>query len=333
MVNNQSIQHVETLVSIIVVSFNTVVHTKRCIDHIYNANLPFAYEIIVVDNASDDGTVELIESTYPRIFLLKNSANLMYAKANNQGIAVSQGKYLLLLNSDAFVYPETINSLVEFMVNHRASAAVGPKVLNIDGSLQSKGHPRQSIASTILSVTGLLKPFRSPQLLRKYLPYYYWNENETRKVGWIDGCCMLLKRSVVEEIGGLNEASHFYGEEPEWCFRAWKAGYEVWYNPKSSIAHIGRASTTESVRSTYLTNESKLSGYAHLVELTIGYPKGIIITLIVVLANFAKLCISWISKNNRPLSKVFWSQTKWECRVALFLIRRSFVHHHVLPIN
>jgi N-acetylglucosaminyl-diphospho-decaprenol L-rhamnosyltransferase len=180
------------------------------------------------------------------------------------------------LNSDTIVMEGAINTLVSFIDAHPQAAAVGPKVLNGDGTIQSKGECFPSI------IRALLLFFRLPSILSSdalagYFPKYFWSENNSSIVDAVIGCCFLIKREALEKIGYLSEAFFMYGEEEEWCYRAKQNGHEVWYVANASIIHLCGSSS--------LPNRSEFQKKSLIIfyRKTIGVYKAIAVSLINIL--------------------------------------------------
>jgi len=230
--------------SVIIVSFNTKELLRKCIDAVKETLGESAHEIIIVDNFSTDGSPAMIETEYENVILLKNKSNVGFAKANNQAVKIARGKYILLLNSDAFVSGHCIEALIQFMDSHPRAAAVGPKVLNKDGTLQSKGHIAPSIIWSLIKLFGInmLLPLK---IKYKILPKFYWDEDTPTKVDWLSGCCILLSSDAINVIGRLSEEYFLYYEETDWCHRARKNKYEIWYEPRAVVSHVNRASPND----------------------------------------------------------------------------------------
>lgn len=233
------------LCSIIIISYNTKEVTRDCLESLKAAKLEIPYEIIIVDNASTDGSVEMFEQEYPEAIFIKNEENLFFTKANNQAMRVAKGKYFFLLNSDTLVEPGQIEKLVNFLAQRFPKVGiVGPSVRNKDGSLQSEGHPFDTMHHVIARFFFLHKlplPFFLKKLILPlgYEPGLY---GRTRKVGWVMGCALMFRRELYEEFGGLDADFVFYCDDMEYCYRAWKHGYEVWVDVDSRITHLGGVS-------------------------------------------------------------------------------------------
>jgi GT2 family glycosyltransferase len=271
-----------TNLSVIIVSFNTQDLLRNCIKSVYEIIRNLSYEIIVVDNASKDGSPEMIEEEFKDVKLRKNTQNMGFARGNNQGMKVASGEYLLLLNSDTILKEGAVETLVKFMDEHPRAAAVGPKVLNFDGSLQSKGFCFPSVLLSLIILFRVPKVL-SQEKLMKWFSKYYWDEDEVRRVDWISGCCLLMKRNAIEEIGPLCEEFFMYYEDEEWCYRAKKSKFEVWYVPTAEVRHKSQSSPLKDRFD--IGNMSAKKYY----EKTVGSYKGIVIAIIYIGSSMIKL--------------------------------------------
>jgi N-acetylglucosaminyl-diphospho-decaprenol L-rhamnosyltransferase len=219
--------------SIIVVSFNTRELLRACLDSIHAATTGRRCETIVVDNASSDGSAEMVAMSFPGVALIRNERNLGFAAANNQAMAVSRGRYLLLLNSDAVLLPTTLPALLTFMEQHPRCGLAGAQLLNPDGSFQASYADFPTLVGELLLMTTLARLFRPPTF-----PSYPAEESQvTREVDWVFGACMVVRRAAVEAIGGLDEDYFMYSEETDWCYRLRQAGWSVGYVPSARVIH------------------------------------------------------------------------------------------------
>lgn len=255
--------------SIIIISYNTEDLLKNCISSIISSIISFDYEIIVVDNHSTDGSLEMLKTNFPQVKVIANKENLLFAKANNQGATIAKGEYLLLLNSDTIVYGDNINRLVSYFETLGQSViCVGSKILNEDGSIQSQGFTGLSHWATITKhfKLGVILP---SFIGKRILPpgTYPFNRNELHEVAWVSGACMLIRSDLYHKVGGLNENLEFYGEEPEFGFRTSKQGFKTVYYPYAEIIHLGGKSTSKSFKKI----DDALRRYAVLVKQTVGY--------------------------------------------------------------
>jgi GT2 family glycosyltransferase len=232
--------------SIIIVNYNVKEFLQNCINSIQKATKNITSEIIVVDNASDDGSVELLQAQFPEVKLFINEKNLGFSAANNIGLKYSSGKYLLLLNPDTIVEENTFDTLIDFFQKTPDAGLAGCKILNPDGTLQLAC--RRSFPgpwTSFCKVTGLSSLFPKSKIFARY-NLTYLDENKTYEVDAISGSFMMMKREVFEKIGGLDEIFFMYGEDLDWCYRVQKSGYKVYYVNSTQIIHYKGESTKRS---------------------------------------------------------------------------------------
>ncbi len=225
-------------VSICMVSLNCWHVIEDCLRSIRETVPPLTYEVILVDNASTDGTPDKVAVAYPEVRIIRNDANVGFSRATNQGIRASSGRYLLWLNTDTVLHPGALRTLVRFLEEQPRAGVVGPKVLNADGSFQPqcrRGMPTPE--ASLAYMLGLHNRWpRHPvagQYLLTYLPV-----DERNRVVAVSGCCLLARRAVWDRIGPIDEDIFGFGEDIDWCVRAERAGFEVWYEPAAEIVHL-----------------------------------------------------------------------------------------------
>lgn len=231
-------------VSIIIVNWNTEALLRDCLRSVYGQIPEADCEVIVVDNASTDGSREMIRNDFPEVVLIENAANRGFAAANNQGIAVAKGRYVLLLNSDTVVLDNCIANIISFADARRRAGVIGCRVLNSDRTLQRTCFMFPSILNLFLSSTYLYKIFPTSRFFGREL-MTWWDANDVREVDIVKGCFMLIRREAIEEVGGLDENFFMYAEETDWCYRFKKCGWEVMFAPVGEIIHYGGQSTTQ----------------------------------------------------------------------------------------
>ncbi len=231
-----------TDLSVIVVSWNTCSILRQCLKSIYKQIRDIVFEVIVIDNASTDGSVEMIRSEFPGVTLIVNDTNRGFAAANNQGIYVAQGRYILLLNSDTIVLDHAIDKVVAFADVHSEAAVVGCRVLNQDRTLQPTCFMFPCILNMLLSTTYLYKLFPKSKFFGRER-MTWWDRKDTREVDVLTGCFMLVRQKAIEQVGLMDEQFFMYGEETDWCYRFKQAGWKVMFAPVAEIVHIGGAST------------------------------------------------------------------------------------------
>lgn len=227
-------------VSIVIVSWNTREITCNCIQSIYSQTSGVNFEIIVVDNASKDDSVDVIKRQFPDVKLIVNLANRGFAAANNQGISISQGRYILLLNSDTIVLENALEKVVDYIDQHTEISVLGCKVLNADYSLQSTLFKFPSLIQLFFSTFGINRLIGNLFSFGRYSQDIYEGETD---VDVVAGCFIFSKSEVFDDVGGLDESFFMYGEEADWCFRVKKKGWKVKYAPVAEIVHlIGKSS-------------------------------------------------------------------------------------------
>ena len=203
-------------------------------------------EVIVVDNASSDGSVEMLRSEFPNVHLIGNSENVGFTRANNQALAMAQGRYLFLLNPDTEVGPGALSALVAYMDAHPRVGMIGPQLRYGDGSIQSSRRRFPTLATAFLESTKLQQWFPH----NRVLTHYYMRDTDdsaTQEVDWINGSAMFTRREVYDQVGGLDEAFFMYSEELDWCFRIKQAGWQIVYLPSAQITHYEGKSSEQVV--------------------------------------------------------------------------------------
>jgi N-acetylglucosaminyl-diphospho-decaprenol L-rhamnosyltransferase len=223
--------------SVIVASFNTRAFLERCL-----AALPEGHEVVVVDSGSTDGSPELVRSSFPRARLVKLDRNPGYGAALNEGIAVATGEYMILMNGDAWPTPGAVERLLDFAEGEPRAGIVGPRLLNLDGSLQPsvRGFPTIWRLATEYLFLRWLAP-RS-RLLNAFYGSRF-DHGSQREAEFLVGAVLLVRRRVVEEIGAFDPSFFMFNEEVDFCYRARSAGWKVVFWPGAEFVHVGGAST------------------------------------------------------------------------------------------
>lgn len=225
--------------TVIIVSYNTREMTLECLEKLRPAVGELSAETIVVDNDSRDGSVEAVRERFPDVQVIANGRNAGFGAANNCALAVAKGEMLLLLNSDAFPINDALPVLVEYLESHPKAGAVGPRLLNPDGSLQVSCWKFPSPIRAWLECLGLAATFRHHPWLGDY---YRWAHDEERSVEFVIGACLLVRREVYEQVGGFDERFFMYAEETDWEKRMHEAGWEIGFTPRALVTHLGGAS-------------------------------------------------------------------------------------------
>lgn len=229
-------------VSVVIVSFNTREITLKCLqslDREFALSRSLEAEIWVVDNASHDGSVEAIRSTFPDVHVLANADNAGFGAANNQAMRQAGGEFFLLINSDAFVHSGAIATLIAEASSDPQIAVVGPRLLNADGSLQPSCWRFPSPGRVWLENLGLSSLFAHDS---RFGDYSGWTHDERREVDFVSGACFLIRREVWERSGGFDEAFKLYAEETDWQKRLRRDGWKIVFVPQAQVTHLGGAS-------------------------------------------------------------------------------------------
>jgi GT2 family glycosyltransferase len=248
-----------TLISVIVVNYKVPECLKEMIRSIKNASLSDRTEIIVVDNASNDGSFELITSEFSEVKWVQLKNNIGFGKACNIGAKNARGEFLLLINPDTVIAENTLSVAVEFMNSNPDAGIMGPKILNPDGSLQPgcrRSFPTPQNA--FYRFSGLSKLFpKSPRFGKYNLTFL--DQDQTTKVDAVSGSFMFIRRAQFVSIGGFDEQFFMYGEDLDLCWRMRESGYSVWYNPETQIIHHkGKSSAINIIRSRFAFYEAML---------------------------------------------------------------------------
>ena len=231
-------------VSIIVVNWNTKEFLQNCLMSIYGQADNVSYEIIVVDNASGDGSATMVRTRFPQVKIIENPINRGFAAANNQGFAIAEGRYVLLLNSDTVVLDSAIAKSIAFANAHPDAAAVGCRVLNPDRTLQQTCFMFPSILNMILSSTYQYKFFPKSKFFGRER-MTWWDRSDAREVDVVTGCFMLVRREAIDQVGMMDERFFMYAEETDWCYRFKQVGWKILFTPDAEIVHLGGQSTAQ----------------------------------------------------------------------------------------
>ena len=220
--------------SVIIVNWNTKDLLAQCLQSVYetaasHSDCNLSFETVVVDNASTDGSPEMVRAHFPQVRLIENQQNEGFARANNRAIRATHGRYFLLLNSDTVVLPGSLGAMVHFADQHPEAGIVGCKLLNADGSLQPSWAQFPTFWSELMG-----RNFRRRRPLVDGRGY---------EVDWVGGACLLVRQKAVQTVGLLDEDYFMYSEETDWCYRFSRAGWAVLFNPTAQIVHLGGASS------------------------------------------------------------------------------------------
>jgi N-acetylglucosaminyl-diphospho-decaprenol L-rhamnosyltransferase len=244
----------EAELAVVIVNFNTGDYLERCLASLQAHRGDIDADVLVIDNASHDGSHAKAIAAHPWARLIENRENVYLSPAWNQGIRETDAPYVLLLNPDTEWWAGTLADYVEIARAHPRAGIVGPMVRNTDGTVYPSGRPLPSVIDAVGH--AFLGPF-SPR--NRFSWRYHmegWDRSTEREVDWVSGCCMLLPRKVFDEVGLLDEAFPLYGEELDLATRLRDAGWSVLFTPKVEILHALGVSTGRSHRMTVMHSAS-----------------------------------------------------------------------------
>lgn len=225
-------------ISICTANLNTKQLLRQYLQSLYENMPKLDFEVIIVDNGSNDGSVEMLRAEFPQVKLIANPSNVGFAKANNQALWSASGHYLTCLNSDIIVLPGALAAMHQFMEDHPDVGAVACKLLNADGSLQySCGHAPTFLGLAFNSF-GLNRLFPRSKFFARFL-MTYWDHDEERQVDQPAGACLMIRRQALEEVGFFDERFFVYFEDVDWCYRAKQAGWPIYFIPYAQMIHLG----------------------------------------------------------------------------------------------
>jgi GT2 family glycosyltransferase len=222
--------------TVTIASWNTRDELRACLQSL--ASLP--YEVVVFDNASADGSPDMVRDEFPRVKLLLSDRNLGFGSAHNRAMAAGSGRYLMPLNSDALAN-DSLAELIRFADDHPKGGIFGPKILNSDGTLQYSCRRYPTIEAALYRNTLLGRLFPRNHYTADYL-MREWAHDEPKQVDWVSGAAAMIRRETLDQVGGFDERFFMYCEDVDLCLRAHQAGWDVWYVPDAVVSHaIGKS--------------------------------------------------------------------------------------------
>ena len=226
--------------SIIIVSWNTRALLDQCLRSIYETLEGGEIGVFVVDNASSDGSPQMVEEKYPETRLINNQENIGFARANNQAIGQAESRYVLLLNPDTILQPGAIPRLLRFMDTHPDAGAAGPRLLNPDHTLQTSCYPIPTVGREFWRLFHLDR-------VHHYGTYDMagWGGHAVKEVDVIQGACLILRKTALDQVGYLDEDYFIYTEEVDLCYRLRCAGWRLHWIPDAEVIHYGEQSTKQ----------------------------------------------------------------------------------------
>lgn len=229
-------------ISVVIVGWNAKHYLELCLDSLAKSPPRRSMEVLVVDNASTDGSAEMIETKYRWVKLIKSSENLGFSRGNNLAIRQAQGRYIALVNPDVIVFPGCLDALSDFLDQNPKVGNVGPRVLNPDMSMQSTCRRFPTLWNNLCMATGLATKFKNSRVFAGEHMFYFAHDR-TLAVDVLVGCFSMIRRETFNAVGLLDDDLFMYGDDMDWCRRAWDAGWEVVFYPGGQAIH-DRGKTT-----------------------------------------------------------------------------------------
>ncbi len=232
------------VLTIIISCYNTRDIVADCLRSIYQSPPSETFEIILVDDASKDGTTEMVRSEFPDVRVLRGEVNRNYAPSNNWAFDEAQGRYVLLLNNDTLVLPKALDDMIAFLRQHPEAGMVGCKLLNADGTLQPSAKALPSASAAIAgSRSFLAKLFPNNRFTSRHLLHIGQDLTQPIVAGYVSGAASMMPRTVMEKVGHL-DPSLFYHVDADYCKRIAEAGYKCYYLPTAAIIHLNHKGGT-----------------------------------------------------------------------------------------
>jgi GT2 family glycosyltransferase len=246
--------------SICIVNWNTEAVLRECLRSIYQQTKEISYEIFVVDNASKDGSVEMVRNLFPDVCLIVNQQNRGFAAANNQALRLAKGRYILFLNPDTVIHDGALEMMVQLMEKHPEAGAMGCKLLNGDGSVQHSIRQSPSFNVALLESTIL---GRLPFLRRRVKGFKMegFSFDRTEEVDAVCGAALLVRKDVLDEVGPMDEAYFMFIEELDLCQRIRVRGHKVYFTPEARITHLGGESRNQNPEGLMIAGLNSLFRY------------------------------------------------------------------------
>ncbi len=309
--------------SVIIVNYNVKFFLEQCLLSVFKSGKDLDMEVIVVDNNSVDGSTEMVKKKFSQVRLITNTENAGFSKANNQGIEISKGEYVLLLNPDTVVEDDTLSKVVDFMDCNFDAGGVGVKMLDGKGRFlpeSKRGLPTP--ATAFYKIFGLSALFPKSKIFGKY-HLGYLDNNKTHQVEVLSGAFMLIRKKVLDITGGLDEDYFMYGEDIDMSWRIIKAGYKNYYFPDTRIIHYKGESTKKS------SINYVIVFYKAMIVFAKKHFSHKSIKLFSFLINFAVFFRASIAILHRFFKKAFWPVLDIIIIYTGFVFIKSYWEQHI----
>ncbi|HEY64065.1 MAG TPA: glycosyltransferase family 2 protein [Caldilineae bacterium] len=296
--------------SILIVNWNVTHLLRRCLASIvaspgvdvYGSGRGLRAEVIVVDNASTDGSPEMVAREFPWVRLIRNQENVGFTRANNQALDLARGRYLLFLNPDTEVVGEALQIMVRYMEAHPDVGVLGPQLRYADGRIQPSRRRFPTLATAFLESTILQQWWPDNPIARRYYVADR-SDDEEQDVDWVVGACFMTRRHVVEQIGGFDERFFMYSEELDWCRRARAAGWRVVYLPTARVIHHEGKSSEQAVAARHIHFQSSKVLYFRKHHGAFAAELVRVFLLASYVYQWAEEAVKWLLGHRRPLRR------------------------------
>jgi len=319
--------------SVVIVNYNNDRVLRTCLPSLPEALAGLDAEVILSDNGSSDASLDWVRDNYPEIRVLENGSNLGFAEANNRAFPLTRGDYILLLNPDTIVHGDAFRPMLDVFDQQPRAGVVGCRLLNADGSRQISARSFPTVATYCYDFLGLAYRFPDSRRFGR-AQMTYWDGGDRRQVDWVSGAALMIRREVLESVGGIDPYFFLTYDEVDWCHRISDAGFEIWYTPEGVVTHLDRQSEPQSnpdpnTRIKYLTVERnsrvryfvKHHGalYASLVE---GVHIVLNALLLLKTALFGTNVPQITTLERRLLLELYWKTAKRIPKVCLRALQR-----------
>lgn len=307
--------------AIIVVNWNTKDLLEKCMESVFDTTDSSRIQVVVVDNGSTDGSVEMIRSKFPLVELIQNLENTGFAKANNQAIAATDSEFVMLLNSDTRIMGGAIEGLHEFMSENLAAGAAAPLLTHPQDRFRVLSCGYQPTLRALFNHYMMLSSlFRRSRFFRGVNLFAGSHDDVVREVDWLSGACLVIRRAVIDTVGALDDSWFMYAEDMEFCDRIARAGWKLYHVPSEKVEHIGGASmnSTDAISSVYIDS---LRSYFIRRE-TPSRTRLLAFDAIVAMGLGLRVCVyAARAVIDRPRKDLWWSETK-----KFFSYARRIIH-------
>ncbi|MEI8185363.1 MAG: glycosyltransferase family 2 protein [Chlorobiaceae bacterium] len=230
------------MVTVVIVSYNTKDILRHCLEALFTYSAGLEIEVFVVDNNSADGSAQMVQTEFTAVRLISNSRNAGFAAANNQAFRLATGRYIVLLNPDAYLRPLSLSKGIEFMDKNPLCGICGGKIISPEGKLEPSARRFPSALSKLLTLSGISGKFSHSPILNRH-EFGGFAHDKPMEVDWVPGTFTIVRKEMLDSIGFFDERFYLYYEETDLCLRAKKAGWKVYFIPFAEVMHIGGASS------------------------------------------------------------------------------------------